>query len=104
MFACINRIPKFSWPYHRHEEKKDHSSQPYEDPEMTFLLPPRDMITGAVAAISDPRGDLENGSHTLRKQEEQKTREGGPGSLQTPESCLPLHFFMRRRNKPSQLN
>lgn len=78
MFACINRIPNFSWPYRRHEEKKDHSSQPYEDPEMTFLLPPRDMITGAVAAISDPRGDLENGSHTLRKQEEQKTRGGGP--------------------------
>lgn len=78
MFACINRIPNFSWPYRRHEEKKDHSSQPYEDPEMTFLLPPRDMITGAVAAISDPRGDLENGSHTLRKQEEQKTRAGGP--------------------------
>lgn len=76
MFACIDGIPNFSWPYRRHEEKKDHSSQPYEDPEMTFLLPPRDMITGAVAAISDPRGDLENGSHTLRKQEEQKTRGG----------------------------
>lgn len=51
-----------------------------------------DVITGVLAAILDPRGNLEKGSHVLRTQKSKKRT----GSLMTPHrefptSRIPLH-------------
>ena len=44
-----------------------------------------DVITGVLAAILDPRGNLENGSHVLRTQKSKKR----PGSLMIPHREFP---------------